>query len=57
MDNSHWLSFKEKNKDNWHFDPSQKSQDFTYLGRLKTNFEPLLDLMKNDENFTEYIMV
>ncbi len=57
MDNSYWLSFKEENKDNWHFDPSQKVQDFTYLGRLKTDFGPLIDLMKNDKNFTEYIMV
>jgi len=57
MNNSYWLSFKEENKDNWHFDPSQKVQDFTYLGRLKTDFGPLIDLMKNDKNFTEYIMV
>ena len=57
MNNSYWLSFKEENKDNWHFDPSQKVQDFTYLGRVKTDFGPLIDLMKNDKNFTEYIMV
>ena len=57
MDDSYWLAFKEKNKDNWHFDPSQKSQDFTYIGKLKTNFTPLLALMKDDKNFTEYIMV
>ena len=57
MDSSHWLSFKQENKDNWHFDPSMKSQDFTYLGRLKTDFAPLIDLMKDDKNFTEYIMV
>ena len=57
MDDSYWLSFKEENKDAWHFDPSQKSQDFTYIGRLKTNFTPLLDLMKDDKKFTEYIMV
>tara|TARA_Y100001936_G_scaffold225417_1_gene243884 strand:+ start:28746 stop:29402 length:657 start_codon:yes stop_codon:yes gene_type:complete len=57
MDNSYWLSFKEENKDKWHFDPSRDSQDFTYLGRLKTNFTPLLDLMKDDKNFTEFRIV
>ena len=56
MGNAYWLSFKEKNKDNWHFDPSIESEDFTYLGRLKTNFAPLIDLMNDDKNFTEYIM-
>ena len=57
MDNSYWESFKEKNKDKWHFDPSAKSEDFTYIGRLKTNFKPLLDLMSDDKNYKEYIIV
>jgi len=57
MANSYWESFKEKNKDNWHFDPSAKSEDFTYIGRLKTNFKPLLDLMSDDKNYKEYIIV
>ena len=55
MDDSYWLAFKEKNKDNWHFDPSEKVQDFTYLGRLKTDFGPLIDLMKNDTTFFIWI--
>ena len=57
MDNSYWESFKEKNKGKWHFDPSAKSEDFTYIGRLKTNFKPLLDLMSDDKNYKEYIIV
>ena len=57
MNNSYWESFKEKNKDNWHFDPSVESEDFTHVGRLKTNFKPLLDLMSDDKNYKEYIIV
>ena len=56
MNNSYWESFKEKNKGKWHFDPSAKSEDFTYIGRLKTNFKPLLDLMSDDKNYKEYIL-
>jgi len=44
-------NFRKEHKDDWHFDPSIKSQDHTYLGRLKTDFEPLLNLMKDDKNF------
>ena len=44
-------NFRKEHKDDWHFDPSIKSQDFTYLGKLKTDFEPLLNLMKDDKNF------
>ena len=40
----------------WHFDPSINSQDFTYIGRLKTDFKPLLELMADDKNFKEYII-
>ena len=57
MSNSYWESFKEKNKDIWHFDPSVESEDFTHIGRLKTNFKPLLDLMSDDKNYKEYIIV
>jgi hypothetical protein len=57
MSNSYWESFKEQNKDLWHFDPSVKSEDFVYVGRLKTNFKPLLDLMSDDKNFKEYVIV
>ena len=45
MSNSYWESFKEQNKDSWHFDPGKKTQDYTYIGRLETDFQPLLDLM------------
>ena len=57
MSNSYWKSFKEKNKDVWHFDPSVESEDFIHIGRLKTNFKPLLDLMSDDKNYKEYIIV
>ena len=57
MANSYWESFKEKNKDNWHFDPSIDSQDYTFIGRLKIDFKPLLDLMSDDSNFKEHIIV
>jgi hypothetical protein len=57
MDNSYWESFKEKNKGKWHFDPSIDSQDYTYIGRLKTDFKPLLDLMSDDSNFKKHIIV
>ena len=57
MDNSYWKSFKEQNKNLWHFDPSVKSEDFTYIGRLKINFKPLLDLMSDNKNFKEYVIV
>ena len=53
---NYWQSFVEQNKNLWHFDPSVKSKDFTYIGRLKTDFKPLLDLMSDDKNFKEYIM-
>ena len=51
MSNSYWESFKEQNKDSWHFDPSAKSEDLVYVGRLKTDFKPLLDLMSDDKNY------
>ena len=57
MSNSYWESFKEQNKDLWHFDPSVKSEDFAYVGRLKTSFKPLLDLMSDDKNYKEYVIV
>ena len=57
MDNSYWESFKEQNKNAWHYDPSIMSQDFTYIGRLKTDFKPLLDIMSDDKNFKEHIIV
>ena len=53
---NYWKSFVEQNKNSWHFDPSVKSQDYTYIGRLKTDFKPLLDLMSDDKNFQEYII-
>ena len=52
---NYWQSFVEQNKNSWHFDPSVKSEDFTYTGRLKTDFKPLLDLMSDDKNFKEHI--
>ena len=55
--NNYWQSFVEQNKNSWHFDPSVKSEDFTYTGRLKTDFKPLLDLMSDDKNFKEYVIV
>ena len=51
-----WQSYVEQNKSLWHFDPSINSQDFTYIGRLKTDFKPLLELMADDKNFKEYII-
>ena len=57
MSDSYWKKFKEKNKENWNFDPSIKSQDYSYVGNLKTDFSPLLNLMQNDENFTEFRIV
>jgi|TARA_Y100000782_G_C10080345_1_gene221727 hypothetical protein len=56
MSNSYWESFKEQNKDSWHFDPGKKTQDYIYIGRLETDFQPLLDLMKDDKNFKEFII-
>ena len=53
---NYWQSFVEQNKNSWHFDPSVKSKDFTYIGRLKTDFKPLLDLMSDDKNFKEYLV-
>ena len=53
---NYWQSFVEKNKGLWHFDPSIESEDFTYIGRLKTDFKPLLDLMSDDKNFKEYLV-
>ena len=55
--NSYWEKFVSEHRDDWHFDPSKKSQDFTYIGRLETNFKPLLDLMSDDKNFKEYLIV
>ena len=49
--NEYWENFVKENKDvSWHFDPGKKTQDYTYVGRLKTNFQPLLDLMDDDLN-------
>ena len=44
-------NFKKRASSSWHFDPSINSKDFEYLGRLKTNFEPILELMNDDKNF------
>tara|TARA_B100000029_G_scaffold247372_1_gene244226 strand:- start:242 stop:904 length:663 start_codon:yes stop_codon:yes gene_type:complete len=57
MSNSYWNKFKEENKERWNFDPNVKSQDYSYIGNLKTDFTPLLNLMQNDENFTEFRIV
>ena len=55
--NEYWENFVKENKDvSWHFDPGKKTQDYTYVGRLKTDFQPLLDLMKDDKNFKEFII-
>ena len=48
---SNFENFRKEHKDEWHFDPSVKSNDYEYLGRLKTNFGPILELMKDDTNF------
>ena len=53
---NYWQSVVKKNKGLWHFDPSIESEDFTYIGRLKTDFKPLLDLMSDDKNFKEYVI-
>ena len=55
--NTYWKNFSEKNKEKWHYDPSVKSQDYTYIGKLKTDFKPLLDLLDNDDNCTEHLIV
>ena len=57
MDNSYWEYFMEKNKNAWHYDPSITSHDFTYIGRLTTDFKPLLDIMSDDKNFKEHVIV
>jgi len=55
--NEYWENFVKENKDvSWHFDPGKKTQDYTYIGKLKTDFQPLLDLMKDDKNFKEFII-
>ena len=55
--NEYWENFVKENKDvSWHFDPGKKTQDYTYVGRLKTDFQPLLDLMEDDKNFKEFII-
>ena len=53
---AYWENFVKENKDSWHFDPGKNTQDYTYIGRLKTDFQPLLDLMKDDKNFKEFII-
>ena len=55
--NEYWENFVKENKDvSWHFDPGKKTQDYTYIGKLKIDFQPLLDLMKDDKNFKEFII-
>ena len=54
---SNFESFRKENKSNWHFDPSIESNDYEYLGRLDVDFNPLLELMKDDKNFKEFRMV
>lgn len=55
--NEYWENFVKENKNvSWHFDPGKKTQDYTYVGRLKTDFQPLLDLMEDDKNFKEFII-
>ena len=49
--------FHSDYKGDWHLDNSRKSEDYSYIGRLKMNFEPLIDLMKNDDVFTEFRIV
>jgi len=54
---SNFENFRNENKDKWHFDPTIKSNDYEYLGKLNLNLSPLLELMKNDDNFTEFRIV
>ena len=54
---SNFEAHREENKDNWHFDPSVKSNDYEYLGKLNVDFNPLLELMKDDKNFKEFRIV
>ena len=54
---SNFEAYREENKDNWHFDPSVKSNDYEYLGKLNVDFNPLLELMKDDKNFKEFRIV
>ena len=55
--NEYWEDFVRENKDVlWHFDPGKKTQDYDYMGNLKLDFQPLLDLMKDDNNFKEFII-
>ena len=55
--NQYWENFVKENKGvSWHFDPGKKTQDYTYIGKLKIDFQPLLDLMKDDKNFKESII-
>ena len=57
QDTSNFEDFRDENKNKWHFDPAIKSNDYEYLGRLNVNFAPLLNLMKDDDNFTEFRIV
>jgi hypothetical protein len=54
--NEYWEQFVKDNRDSWHFDPKKESEDYEYIGRLKTDFEPLLSLMKDDKNYKEFII-
>ena len=37
--NEYWENFVKENKDvSWHFDPGKKTQDYTYVGKLKIDF-------------------
>jgi len=55
--NQYWNNFVKENRELWHYDPMVTSQDYTYIGRLKTDFNPLLELMEDDRNFTKHVMV
>ena len=51
--NKYWKDYKNKFKTKWHFDPFSKQQDYQYVGRLKTNYNEIDNLISKLEKTTK----
>lgn len=47
--NNYWEKYKLKYKSKWNFNPLSKTKDYNYIGRVKTNFKQIDDLINKLE--------
>ena len=45
---NYWLNFKKNHSKLWHFNPTKKSKDYQYVGKIITNFKDTDKFLKNN---------